>query len=185
MMPKPTRCGIVASSLTLASAAALSPWPALAHETGHEAEHERRLPTIGPAPDFALSGQDGGRVAMADLRGKVLAVAFIYTSCPEVCPLLTMKMAEVQDVLGATFHPRVAFVSITVDPARDTPEVLQDYAAAHGADPGGWTFLTGAPEEIRAVAHGFGVAVLPAQDGIVDPTTMTSLVDRHGLIRVQ
>jgi protein SCO1/2 len=158
---------------------------ALAHDTGHEAAHQRRLPTIGAAPDFALTGQDGAPVTLADLRGKVLAVAFIYTSCPDVCPLLTTKMAEVQDALGADFGRRVAFVSITVDPARDTPEMLKDYAAAHGADPRGWAFLTGAADDIRAVARGFGVAVLPAQDGTVDHTTLTSLVDRHGLIRVQ
>ena len=62
-------------------------------------------------------------------------MTFIYTSCPDVCPLLTEKMAQVQDELGPDFGPRVAFVSITVDPEHDTPEVLKDYAESHGADP--------------------------------------------------
>src|SRR6516162_7850943 len=59
-----------------------------------------RLPVIGPAPPFVLTAQDGKQVALADLRGKVVAVAFIYTECPDICPLLTEKMVRVQDALG-------------------------------------------------------------------------------------
>ena len=70
---------------------------------------------IGPAPPFALTSQDGKPVTLAELRGKVVAVTFIYTGCPDICPLLTEKMAQVQDELGANFgakdrlrvdHPR-------------------------------------------------------------------------------
>ncbi|MCC2653171.1 MAG: hypothetical protein K0Q60_3337, partial [Microvirga sp.] len=73
-------------------------WPALA--PAHEAGQEQRLPTIGAAPDFALTSQDGKEVRLEDFRGKVVAVTFIYTSCPDVCPMLTDKMARVQDELG-------------------------------------------------------------------------------------
>src|ERR671919_2364872 len=96
---------------------------ALAHEAAHG--EEQRLPTIGSAPDFALTSQDGVEVTLEDLRGKVIAVAFIYTWCPDVCPMLTDKMARVQDALGPAFGTDVAFGSITVDPERDTPEVLK------------------------------------------------------------
>ena len=88
-------------------------------------QKEQRLPTIGAAPDFALTSQDGAEVTLGDFRGKVVAVAFIYTSCPDVCPMLTDKMARVQDELGPDFGTEIAFVSITVDPERDTPEVLK------------------------------------------------------------
>jgi len=158
-------------------------WPALA--PAHEAGQEQRLPTIGAAPDFALTSQDGKEVRLEDFRGKVVAVAFIYASCPDVCPLLTDKMARVQDALGPDFGTEVVFLSITVDPERDTPEVLKGYADAFEADLAGWSFLTGSPEAVREVAHRYGVAVAPAADGQVDHTLLTTLIDRSGAMRVQ
>ena len=124
-------------------------------------------------------------MTLGDLRGKVVAVTFIYTSCPDVCPMLTDKMARVQDELGADFGSKVAFVSITVDPERDTPEVLKEYAEAFDADLAGWSFLTGEPAAVRDVAHRYGVAVAKAADGQVDHTLLTTLIDRQGIMRVQ
>jgi protein SCO1 len=155
-----------------------------AHEAKH-AQHEERLPTIGAAPDFALTSQDGAEVTRDSLRGKVVAVAFIYTWCPDVCPMLTDKMARVQDALGPDFGSKVAFVSITVDPERDTPEVLKEYAEALGANLAGWSFLTGEPAAVREVARRYGVAVAKAADGQVDHTLLTTLIDRDGVMRVQ
>jgi len=124
-------------------------------------------------------------VTLEALRGKVVAVTFIYTSCPDVCPMLTDKMARVQDALGPDFGTEIAFVSISVDPEHDTPEVLKEYAEALDADLAGWTFLTGTPAAVRDVAHRYGVAVAPAADGQVDHTLLTTLIDRHGTMRVQ
>jgi protein SCO1/2 len=165
---------------------ALLAWPALglAHEAKQE-QHEERLPTIGAAPDFALTSQDGSEVALGDLRGKVVAVTFIYASCPDVCPLLTDKLARVQDALGSDFGSKVAFISITTDPERDTPEVLKGYAEAFDANLAGWSFLTGDPAKVLDVAHRYGVAVAKAAEGQVDHTMLTTLVDRHGTMRVQ
>jgi protein SCO1/2 len=156
-----------------------------AHGPDHSTAEQARLPTIGPAPDFTLTSHEGGEVAMHDLRGKVIAVAFIYTSCTDVCPLLTEKMAQVRDELGPDFGRRIAFVSITVDPERDTPAVLKGYAEAFAADQGGWHFLTGEPTTIRDVARRYGVAVSAGEGSEVDHTLLTSLVDRHGTLRVQ
>src|ERR1700730_11816980 len=136
----------------------------------HDAPHDQRLPTIGPAPNFALISQDGAPVALRDFRGKVVAVTFIYTSCPDICPMLTAKMAKVQDDLGRDFAAKIAFISITVDPERDTPDVLKGYAQAYGANLAGWTFLTGSPSAIRDVTHRYGVVVATAGDGGVDHT---------------
>jgi protein SCO1/2 len=94
-------------------------------------------------------------------------------------------MARVQDELGADFGSKVAFLSITVDPERDTPAALKEYAEALGANLAGWSFLTGTPAAIRDVAHRYGVAVAPAADGQVDHTLLTTLVDRQGTMRVQ
>ena len=166
--------------LGLAMLVAWAP-PVRAHDTAHE----QWLPTIGAAPDFALTSQDGARVTLRDLHGKVVAVTFIYTACRDVCPLLTEKMALVQGELGADFGPKIAFVSITVDPENDTPEALKAHAEAHGADLTGWSFLTGAPASVREVAHLYGAAVVKAADGQVDHTLLTTLVDGRGAMRVQ
>ncbi len=149
------------------------------------AEDNNRLPVIGPAPAFTLTSQDGTPVTLAALRGKIVAVSFIYTACPDICPLLTQKMVQVQDELGPDFGAKVAFVSITLDPERDTPEVLMDYAQFWGAKPSGWSFLTGSPEVVLAVAQRYGGYVSKNKDGSVDHTQLTSIVDADGAMRVQ
>ena len=154
----------------------------LAHEVS---AHTERLPVIGPAPDFALTSQDNRPVALADLRGKVVALTFIYTSCTDTCPVLTALMVKVQQDLGAAFGSKVAFVSITVDPERDTPEALKKYAEDFGADLRGWSFLTGSPEAIGDVEHRYGVVAKKADDGDVDHTLLTSIIDTNGTMRVQ
>ena len=165
---------------------ALLTGPTLARAEDAAPEEEQRLPTLGAAPDFALTSQDGEEVTLESLRGKVVAVTFFYTWCPDICPLLTDKMARVQDALGSDFGTEVAFVSITFDPERDTPEVLKEYAEAFDADPAGWSFLTGEPGAVREVARRYGVVVLPTGDGgAIDHTMLTTLIDRHGTMRVQ
>jgi protein SCO1/2 len=151
----------------------------------HDSLSNQRLPTIGEAPSFALTSQDGARVTLADFRDKVLAISFVYTSCADVCPLLTAKMAQVQDELGADFGSRIAFASITVDPERDTPEVLKQYARNFGANLAGWVFLTGTSKSIREVTQRYGIYVTKTAGGDVDHTLLTSLIDRHGALRVQ
>src|SRR5215469_7498686 len=153
--------------------------------TGHEANADTRLSKIGPAPEFTLTTQDKARLSLRDLRGKVVAVTFIYASCADTCPLLTAKLAGLQAKLGADFGPKVFFVSITVDTERDTPEILKRYAHAHGAKPAGWAFLTGTPIEIGDVEKKYGVFAKKNPRGDVDHTFVTSLIDRDGILRVQ
>jgi protein SCO1/2 len=155
--------------------------PALAHQPGRDA----RLPTIGPAPTFALTATDGRRLALADLRGKVVAVTFIYATCTDTCPLLTAKLAGIQQRLGKDSAAHATFVAITVDPDRDTPNVLRNYAQAHGANVPGWAFLTGTPAEIQGVVLRYGVFARKTSRGDVDHTFLTSLVDARGALRVQ
>ena len=152
---------------------AVSPW---AGET---------LPKIKPAPDFILTKQDGKRLALKDLRGKALAITFIFASCADTCPLLTAKMAGIQNRLGSEFGTKVFFVSITVDPERDTPEILKRYAEAHKANAAGWAFVTGTPAEIREVAKRYGIFYQKPPRGDVDHTFLTSLIDQKGILRVQ
>src|ERR1044071_6751151 len=148
------------------SAALAWPMSALCHET----RDDQPLAKIGPAPEFTLTDQNGRRIALKDLRGKVLAITFIFASCADTCPLLTAKMAGLQDRLGAAFGPEVYFLSITVDPERDTPAVLQRYAAAHHANSAGWAFLTGTRSEIRDVAQHYGIFYKKLPRGDIDHT---------------
>src|SRR5262245_62520746 len=95
---------------------------------GQQGSQTQSLPKIAPAPAFMLTSQDGAQISLAALRGKVVAVSFIFTRCAATCPVLTPMMSLVQDRLGSDFGSRIVFVSITVDPEHDTPEVLKWYA---------------------------------------------------------
>ena len=143
------------------------------------------LPELGPAPDFSLLSQDGKPVTLISLRGKVVAVTFIYTYCSNICPLLTHELVEVQDALGADFGRNVAFVAITLDPEQDTPEMLKLYAQAHGANLAGWNFLTGPVGSVREVARRYGVVAMKNNNGAIDHNLVTSIVDASGVLRVQ
>jgi protein SCO1 len=149
------------------------------------AAQEEALPKIAPAPEFALTSQEGAPVKLADYRGKVVAVTFIFTLCADTCPVLTPMMSFVQDQLGNDFGEKIAFVSITVDPERDTPQVLKDYAQAFGANLNGWSFLTGPPEVIHDVTRRYGVFAAKTANGSIDHTFLTSIIDQRGILRVQ
>jgi protein SCO1 len=155
------------------------------HVLSHDTKDNQRLSKIGPAPEFILTNHDGKRFALKSLRGKTLAITFIFASCTDTCPLLTAKMAGIQNRLASDFGSKVFFVSITVDPERDTPEVLKRYAEAHKANPAGWAFLTGTSGEIREVAKRYGIYYKKTPRGDVDHTFLTSLVDHNGTLRVQ
>ena len=146
---------------------------------------EESLPRLKSAPEFTLTNYDDKRVALKQLRGKALAITFIFASCADTCPLLTAKMAGIQNRLGKDFGSKVNFILITVDPDRDTPEVLKRYAGANKANSPGWFFLTGTTAEIRDVAKRYGIYYKKMPRGDIDHTFLTSLVDQSGTIRVQ
>jgi protein SCO1 len=175
-------------ALVVALAALTWPTAGLTHDIAHHGTdplQHQRLPTIGRAPDFDLTSQDGQRVTLADYRGKVVAVAFIYTSCPDICPMLTANMQQVQERLGGEFGTRIAFISITVDPERDTPEVLRQYAESFGAKLEGWSFLTGDPATVKDVAQRYGIYARKAANRDINHTLLTSIIDPSGMMRVQ
>jgi cytochrome oxidase Cu insertion factor (SCO1/SenC/PrrC family) len=120
-----------------------------------------RLPIYASVPDFALTDQSGRPVRRADLEGKVWIASFIFTNCRDECPLMTAEMAQLQAGFADVSDFRL--VSISVDPERDRPAVLSQYADRFNADPERWLFLTGDKQAIyRLVREGFRV-------GIVDP----------------
>lgn len=143
------------------------------------------LPVLGPAPAFALESSQGSRVTLAGLRGKVLVVTFVFTTCSDSCPILTAKLADVARDLGSDFAARYTFVAISVDPLNDTPERLRAYARAHGVDRAGWFFLTGTPGGIGAAVRHYGASARKTDGGRIEHLFLTSLIDRAGMLRVQ
>ena len=121
---------------------------------------DAKLPVYWEAPEFILLNQIGDTVETADLRGRPWVASFVFTNRTDVCPLITRGMAVLRDTLTAAglLGTRVRLVSFTVDPARDTPEVLQNYAAKFGvSSPNEWAFLTGIPADRvrRTIQEGF------------------------------
>lgn len=117
-------------------------------------------------PDHPLLDEAGASIAMSTLRGHRVALTFIYTRCPipDFCPLMDRHFAEVQRALAALPDlADVRLLSVTLDPAFDTPAVLAGHAAALGADPRRWHFATGAPDDVLAFAKRFGVIAEPGE----------------------
>jgi protein SCO1/2 len=135
------------------------------------------------APDFVLLDQNGNRFDSSKLRGKVVAIDFIYTTCTDVCPLFTANFAQLQRTFNKEHTGSVFFVSITTDPEVDSPKVLKSYAQRYDADFRNWAFLTGTEEQLKPVWKAFGVRVIRKGRGLVQHTSLTTLLDRQGIRR--
>ena len=132
-------------------------------------------------PDFRLTDQKGRPVALSDLRGKVVAINFIYTSCP--LPNFCLRIANNFGVLQKRFKAQLGrdlvLLTVTFDPVHDTPEVLARYASQWDADPATWHFLTGPANDVQRVCHLFGVDFF-ADDGLMNHSLRTAIIDRQG-----
>jgi protein SCO1/2 len=137
-----------------------------------------------PIADFSLTDQFGRAFWFHSLRGRVVLLSFVYTSCPDVCPLITASALAVQKALRARERESVSFLTITTDPEVDAPAVLKSYAARFGVDMSNWSFLTGDVSSLAPVWKSFGVKVKRKGRGLVDHTPLTALVDRRGILRV-
>jgi protein SCO1/2 len=129
-----------------------------------------RLPVYGSLPDFSLIERSGRRVERVEFLGKIWVVDFIYTRCPDTCPLQSAEMARLQADLATESDVRLA--SITVDPTRDTPQVLSKYADRFKAHHGRWFFLTGEKEAIyRLAQEGLRLPILDPGNkaGVLEP----------------
>lgn len=141
------------------------------------------LHVYGAVPDFSLTDQAGRPVTLSALKGQVWIADFIFTHCAGQCPMMTSQMVRLQTNLPNA----VQFVSFSVDPRRDTPRVLSQYAKAHGADERRWRFLTGQQEDLyRLSQEGFRLALEPTGGGSAEPILHSKrlvLVDRQAGIR--
>ena len=117
------------------------------------------------------------------MRGKVVLVAFVYTTCPDVCPLITASMQSVQRSLNGRERESVRFLSITTDPEIDSPDILKSYAGRYEVDLSNWSFLTGDLKTLQPVWKAFGVKVERKARGLVNHTALTALIDTKGVMR--
>lgn len=146
------------------------------------------LPIYGAVPAFSLQAHTGDTITNRDLLGKVVVMNFIFTRCPTVCPMFSMKMRRVQD-RTADLTGDLKLLSLTVDPQFDTAAVLSEYATVHGADPARWRFVTGPFETMRKVVSE-GLMMAMESDGTLEggvPNIVHSehfvLIDPRGQIR--
>ena len=142
----------------------------------------RKVLAIGETvPDFRLTNQKRRPVALSDLRGKVVAVNFIYTSCalPNFCLRIANNFGVLQRRFEAQLERDLVLLTVTFDPVHDTPEVLAEYASRWNADPATWHFLTGPAPDVQRVCRLFGVDFFP-DEGLMSHSLHTAIVDRQG-----
>ena len=143
----------------------------------------RPLSSYGTVPQFQLTNQDGQPFGSDKLAGKIWIADFIFTTCPGPCPIISTRMSELQKPLAES---DVRLVSISVDPEKDTPEVLRAYADKLRKEPFRWDFLTGPLETITSLSRdGFKLAIAAGEEPGSGPVHSTRfvLVDRRGTIR--
>jgi protein SCO1/2 len=134
--------------------------------------------------DFTLVDQHGSPFRFQSKRGNLVLATFIFTACPDVCPLFTTKFAAIQRVLKEKRFKDYWLLSITTDPEVDNATALREYALRFKADLTHWSFLTGSREDLAKTWKIFGVNVTKTQGGQVFHTALTTLIDRHGNRRV-
>jgi protein SCO1/2 len=143
----------------------------------------RTLPSYGTVPSFELVNQDAQPFGSRQLTGKIWIADFIFTTCPGPCPIISTRMSELQKPLVKS---DVHLVSFSVDPEKDTPEVLRVYADKLRKEPHRWDFLTGARAAVYSLSRdGFKLGISDDGDDNQNPVHSTRfvLVDRHGAIR--
>lgn len=132
-------------------------------------------------PNFTLVGQDGHPVALSNFRGKVIALDFVYTRCalPNFCARSSGNFSSLQKRFRSRLTKDLVLLTVTFDPAHDSPDILERYAKRWHADPAAWHFLTGPESDIRRVCDLFGEDYFP-DEGLMDHSLHTAIIDRNG-----
>lgn len=177
-------------ALALLVSAAFVP-PAAAHHPGADLDKvmgskERYFQTIDkPAPPFGLVDTGAKAVALSDYSEKVVILHFVYARCPDICPLHTTKLAEIQRTIDRTpMKDRVRFIGITTDPANDTPDLLKAYGFSRGLDPENAALLTTRSGQgegaTRTLAEAYGHKFVESGEGYQTHSIVTHIIDRNG-----
>jgi protein SCO1/2 len=143
------------------------------------------LKVQAPGTEFSYMDLQGNEVTLANTNGKARLLYFFFANCPDVCPPTTFVMSQVQDQLAeeGLFGDKVEFLSVTIDPERDTPEALLEYAERFNADPNGWKFLRGDEKETADLARKYSILVEKDPEGNFAHMNIIVLLDKDGNIR--
>jgi protein SCO1/2 len=155
---------------------------AAAHDAQHGNTAQRSEVRI-PIRNFSLTDQSGRQFNLDLIKGKIIIADFAYTTCPDVCPLMTAALRSVQTNLNAAERSAVFLLMVTTDPEVDVPKVLAAYARRYHADLSNWAFLTGDESSLARVWNNFGVKVTRRARGLVDHTALTAVIDQSGVMR--
>jgi protein SCO1/2 len=138
-------------------------------------------------PDYHFTNQLGQIISTGQFKGQALAITFLFTRCPfpQYCPLMANNFAEAQKIMlktpGAPTNWHL--LTISFDPAFDTPAVLEKYAEAHGADPARWTFASGALPDVTAIGEQLSLTFWKEQEGLITHNLRTAVIDASGRLQ--
>jgi len=138
-----------------------------------------------PATKFSLINADGKLISLENYKNKIVVLNFMYTNCPDVCPLQAEALADIQEMVNLTpMKNLVQFISITTDPSNDRGDVLKNYGPARGLTSTNWTFLTTRPNSAenttRKIAENFGHKFIKTNDGYQNHGVVTHIIDQNG-----
>ncbi|MFV5684159.1 SCO family protein [Flavobacterium sp. GB2R13] len=153
-------------------------------KVGLTTKNDDKLVKIGPAPKFELINQDNIKITNETYRGKVYVLEFFFTTCPSICPKMNLSMLAIESSFFG--NPNFGIVSITIDPAHDTPAILKAHAKLLGVKSSNWNFLTGDKDYIFGIANkGFNLYVGENSkvNGGFEHSGLFALVDKNGTIR--
>ena len=142
-----------------------------------------------PAPPFTLMDAKGRALSLSDFKGKIVVLNFIYTHCPDVCPLHSALIGSLQaDINQTPMRDMVQFISITTDPVRDTSDAMREYGESRGLDPANWSFLTSGGADgqaTRILAGDYGLKFTPGEAGYQLHGVVTHVIDQNGVLRAR
>ncbi len=154
----------------------------------HDAMEHRDLDATEPT-DFSIyhaesvwTDQTGAERQLRSLAGRVQVVAMLYTSCAYACPRIMLDMKRIEGELGAALSDEVGFVVVSIDPERDTPERLAEFASGSMLDPDAWTLLTGDEGDILELAALLGVQYRQTEPGEWVHSNLITVLDRDGVV---
>ncbi len=139
---------------------------------GHE------VPVYGQAPKFSLQLADGEEFSKQNLKNRISLLNFFFTSCPSVCPAISGEVSSLHKQFSS--NPQLQFISVSIDPERDSPQALQAYSAKFGADPQRWHFLRGEMSEVNGLLEGLK---LSSGESAEMHTTRLVLLDKLARVR--
>lgn len=178
----PSRISIIGWTVTILAAIAAFIFIAKLRGKHHEQPREQ-LPVLAQVPPFAFTSDSGNKVTRDTLAGKIWVADFIFTRCPGPCPIMSLRMSELQRLLVSS-PDDVRLVSVTVDPEFDSASELAKYGMKYGSDPARWLFLTGSSDDItQFVSKGMLLPLAKNGDGAPMHSQRFVVVDRQGGIR--